>query len=44
MEDELREILGREVDLITRRAIEESRNYIRRRDILGSLETVYVAG
>ncbi|MGO9175338.1 MAG: nucleotidyltransferase family protein [Desulfobaccales bacterium] len=44
MEDELKEILGREVDLIERRAVERSENYIRRRHILQSLEPVYVAG
>ena len=44
MQDELKEILGREVDLVERRAIERSENYIRRRHILQSLEQVYVAG
>jgi len=44
MQDELREILGREVDLVERRAVERSENYIRRRHILQSLEPVYVAG
>jgi Predicted nucleotidyltransferases len=42
MTDELKEIFGREVDLLTRRAVEESRNYIRRKAILSSLEAVYV--
>jgi predicted nucleotidyltransferase len=31
MQEELRRILGREVDLVERTAIEQSRNYIRRR-------------
>jgi predicted nucleotidyltransferase len=44
MQDELKEILGREVDLVERRAVERSENYIRRRHILQSLEQVYVAG
>jgi len=44
MEDELKEILGREVDLVERRSVERSENYIRRRHILQSLEPVYVAG
>jgi predicted nucleotidyltransferase len=44
MQDELKEILGREVDLVERRAVERSENYIRRRHILQSLEPVYVAG
>jgi len=44
MQDELKAILGREVDLVERRAVEQSENYIRRRHILQSLEQVYVAG
>jgi len=34
MEDELVEIFGRDVDLLTRRAVERSRNPIRRESIL----------
>jgi len=41
MEDELRDIFGRDVDLVTRRAVEEGRNWIRRQHILEHLETVY---
>ena len=44
MEDELQEIFGRRVDLVSRRGIENSANYIRRRAILSSAETVHVAG
>jgi predicted nucleotidyltransferase len=43
MEDELKELLGRKVDLVERKAVERSRNYIRRKHILQSLEQVYVA-
>jgi uncharacterized protein len=43
MEEELQEILSRRVDLVERRAVEQSENYIRRRRILESLEPVYVA-
>lgn len=43
MEDELAAILGRRVDLVTRAAVEESENYIRRRAILGSAQTIYAA-
>ena len=43
MTDELKEIFGREVDLITRRAVEQSRNYIPRKAILSSMEVVYVS-
>ncbi|MFQ5808577.1 MAG: nucleotidyltransferase family protein, partial [Armatimonadota bacterium] len=31
MEDELKELLGRKVDLVQRKAVEQSRNYIRRK-------------
>jgi len=41
MENELSRILGRDVDLIERAAIERSRNYIRRKAILDSAETIY---
>jgi predicted nucleotidyltransferase len=44
MQEELEAILGRKVDLVNRRAIERSPNWIRRDAILGSAETVYVAG
>ena len=43
MELELVELLGREVDLLTRRAVEQSRNWIRRREILDTAEVVYAA-
>ena len=43
MEDELKEIFSREVDLVERKAVEKSENYIRRNHILNSLEVVYVA-
>ncbi len=44
MEDELRSIFGRSVDLLTKPAIRSSRNYLRRKDILGTAEVVYAAG
>jgi predicted nucleotidyltransferase len=37
MQDELREIFGRDVDLLTRRSIERSRNPYRQRAILTSV-------
>jgi hypothetical protein len=43
MEKELRKLFGRKVDLIERRVIEQSDNYIRRRHILESAEVVYGA-
>jgi hypothetical protein len=44
MEDELKAIFGREVDLVDRRAVESSENYIRRRHILSTAEAIHVAG
>ena len=43
MQDELELIFGRKVDLVERRAVEYSENYIRRKHILSSVEPVYVA-
>ncbi len=43
MQDELEALFGRKVDLVSRRGIERSRNYIRRQSILGSAEVVYAA-
>jgi predicted nucleotidyltransferase len=44
MEEELEQMLGRDVDLVTRRGLERSRNYLRKAAIFGSEEPVYVAG
>ena len=41
LELQLSRLFGREVDLVTRPAVEQSRNYIRRRAILDSAEEVY---
>ena len=41
MQEELKAILGREVDLVESSAVEKSRNYIRREAILNSTETIY---
>jgi predicted nucleotidyltransferase len=41
MQEELRAIFGREVDLVSRRGIETSRNHLRRQSILASVEVVY---
>lgn len=43
MPEDLRELFGREVDLLSRRQIEKSENYIRRKEVLGTLENVYAA-
>ena len=44
MEEELSAVVGRKVDLVSRRAIERSTNWIRRQAILDSAEPCYVAG
>ena len=43
MQDELRAIFGREVDLLSKRGVMNSRNYLRRRQILESAEVIHVA-
>ncbi len=43
MEEELAALFGRPVDLLSRRAVEESPNWIRRQAILESAEPLYVA-
>ena len=43
MENELAVLLRRRVDLVSRRAIERSTNWIRRQAILDSAEVVHVA-
>lgn len=43
MEEELSAILGRKVDLVSRRAIERSSNWIRRKAILETAEPYYAA-
>ncbi|NJL92179.1 MAG: nucleotidyltransferase family protein [Coleofasciculaceae cyanobacterium SM2_1_6] len=44
MKRELEILLGREVDLLTKKSIEESHNWIRRQEILGTAQVVYDAG
>jgi predicted nucleotidyltransferase len=43
MEGELSAIVGRPIDLVERKTVEESENYIRRRHILSHQRTLYVA-
>ena len=40
---ELEALFGRRVDLVERRMVEQSKNYIRRKHILSHLEPIYVA-
>ena len=43
MKEELEALFGRAVDLVEKRLVEESRNYIRRKHILSHMESVYAA-
>lgn len=44
MEREFSGLVGRKVDLVSRRAVERSENWIRRKAILGSAKEIYAAG
>ena len=41
--EELESLFGRPIDLVEKRLVERSENYIRRKHILNHLETIYVA-
>ena len=41
MEDEPKILFQRDVDLVTRKGIETSRNYLRRKVILSSAQVIY---
>ncbi len=43
MQEELESLLNRKVDLVSKQAIIQSRNWLRRRNILDSAEVLYVA-
>jgi predicted nucleotidyltransferase len=43
MKEELESVLDRKVDILTRKSVEMSRNYIRREDILKSAKAVWHA-
>jgi hypothetical protein len=42
IEEELASLVGRPVDIVTRRSVEASQNYIRRQSILSSVVPLYV--
>lgn len=44
MKRELENLLGRKVDLLTKKSIEQSHNWIRQREILDTAQVIYVAG
>ncbi len=43
MQEELSSLLNRDVDLVSKKAIEKSHNWLRQKNILGSSEVIYVA-
>ena len=43
MKEELEELVGRKIDLISKKAIAQSRNWIRRKNILETAKVFYVA-
>jgi predicted nucleotidyltransferase len=43
MEQELEALLGRKVDLLSRRSVERSRNWLRRKEILDTAEVIYAS-
>lgn len=43
MQAELADIFGRDVDLFDRSAVERSRNYLRRKEVLGTLHVLHAA-
>ena len=42
MKREFEELFGRDVDLLTKKSIEQSENWIRRKEILGTARLIYV--
>jgi len=43
MQAELKDIFKRDVDLVSKRGLERSRNYLRRKQILDSAQVIHVA-
>jgi len=44
MKRELQMLLGRKVDLLTKKSIEQSHSWIRRKEILETAQVAYVTG
>jgi uncharacterized protein len=42
MQQELQDLLGRDVDLVSKRAIERSSNWIRRQEVLSTAQPIYI--
>jgi predicted nucleotidyltransferase len=43
MQDELQQMVGRKVDLVSRRGLENSRNWLRKNAILSGVQEIYAA-
>ncbi len=43
MRDELKQLLGRKVDVLTRKSVEQSHNWLRKQNILNSARVIYVS-
>jgi predicted nucleotidyltransferase len=43
MTDELAQLLGRKVDILTRKSVEQSHNWIRKQEILNTAQVIYVS-
>ena len=43
MRAELIQLLGRNVDLLTRKSVEQSHNWLRKQNILNNIRVIYVA-
>ncbi len=44
MKEELETMFGRDIDVLTKKSIEQSENWVRRKEILSTARLVYVAG
>ena len=44
IKEELEQLFGRKVDLLTKRSIEGSHNWLRRKEILGTARLLYISG
>lgn len=44
MEQELADLLHRKIDLVSKKAVEQNHNWIRRQEILNTAQVIYVSG
>ncbi len=43
MRDELKQLLGRKVDVLTKQSVEQNHNWLRKQNILNSAQVIYVS-